>query len=189
MNTIKWWGAALLTAAGIAIVVATASAQSIAVDRQQTAVALAGAAQTAAGQLVRSCWAGQLSEVRHVHIRRGKDADAGRLFMDVSGKRALTSAESWALLHDQGKGVEGGRLAREDITCELTAAAQLTALTTVNAAAWSGNLQAMTHLEILRSPVVPGLTLRATGVVALTQAQADTALLAGEDLVPVGVPQ
>jgi hypothetical protein len=184
MKAIKWFGAALLGAAGVAILLLGAPAQALVIRDRPAPVVLTGAVRAAAAALVSSCWDGGLGEVDKATIARVDDT--GMFHVTIFGARTLTAAEAWAKAQ-LGQKIKGDRSTEERINCTVTTAAQRTALTALAAAVWPRPMA--TLRGVLLQKTEAGIEGRAEGYAVITQAEANARLAAGLDIDPVGVPQ
>ena len=185
MTHIRWIGAALLGALGVAALLLTADAATIPVMGSGTTGDVAAGPRAQLASAVGRCWPYGLGVLSSVCLERGTGYDAATVYISVSGQRTLTRAQARAELL-AGHAVRAGRLAEpESYRCVLSGA-ELAAAATFAGAYWSGPLSTLTHLCATRGAGGWAVT-ETTGVTTKDADQAVTDAENGADVSPVGV--
>lgn len=183
---IRWIGAlALLGSAGVAVLVSTADAQSVPVLTSTVERDATTAERTALATLVNVCWPGPLTGVRSALLQRGRGAEVNQIFLRVEGVRTLTQAEALAAVQ-AGQVVRANRVEEVVRGCEISL--PNATLATLAAAVWTlGPLSTLREIAAWRAPTGTAIRIVGRGAQTLSAAQIDAELVAGRDVIPLGI--
>lgn len=179
---IRWFGgAALLGAAGIVALLSTAAVADVVIRVNGTTGDLTGPEITSLAGVVNGCWTacGSGNIQQAVFYRDGE-----KVYQELQGACTLTRAQAIALLQ-AGKPLAPNRIQQEQVTCEITLPANLSALGSVASRFWPGNVSTLESMRVQKTGPGAYRVVHTQGLQTMTEDEAVDLSDAGQNVVPV----